>query len=70
MLSTTYKADYRLIPKDEEEIYCKTTAPAHEKFIPSKMEFPPLLKQFILRDYAKNGINMVTHPYYIDFYYL
>jgi len=45
--STSYKADYRLIPKDQENNYCKVTEKAPIKIISREMEFPPLLKEFI-----------------------
>lgn len=45
--STSYKADYRLIPKSEEVEYCKTDKRTEEKILPQKVEFPPLLREFI-----------------------
>lgn len=48
--STSYKADYKLIPKSEEEQYCKITSAMQEKILPSTIDFPPLLKEFIVEE--------------------
>jgi small subunit ribosomal protein S34 len=45
--SVSYKADYRLIPKDEEEEYCKTDSHLtmdKVKILPRTVPFPPLLR--------------------------
>jgi small subunit ribosomal protein S34 len=45
--SASYKADYRLLPKDEEEAYCKTDSQVtleKVKILPRTMPFPPLLR--------------------------
>lgn len=45
--SVSYKADYRLIPKDEEEEYCKTESHLtleKVKILPRAVPFPPLLR--------------------------
>jgi small subunit ribosomal protein S34 len=45
--SVSYKADYRLIPKDEEEEYCKTESHLtmdKVKVLPRTVPFPPLLR--------------------------
>lgn len=47
--SASYKADYRLIPKDQEAEYCMNKLPVKEETIlPQTMDFPPLLKAFIV----------------------
>ncbi|XP_066150319.1 small ribosomal subunit protein mS34 [Euwallacea fornicatus] len=51
--STSYKTDYRLIPKHEETTYCKLTQPSEptaQKILPRTMEFPPLLRELIKRE--------------------
>ncbi|CAD7083554.1 unnamed protein product [Hermetia illucens] len=48
--STSYKADYKLIPKSEEEQYCKITSAMQERILPSTIDFPPLLKEFIVEE--------------------
>ncbi|XP_066248433.1 small ribosomal subunit protein mS34 [Euwallacea similis] len=50
---TSYKTDYRLIPKHEEATYCKLTQPSEptaQKILPRTMEFPPLLRELIKRE--------------------
>ncbi|XP_018574294.1 uncharacterized protein LOC108913255 [Anoplophora glabripennis] len=55
MESATYKADYRLIPKDEEEKFCKTVVKDETKIFPKYFEFPPVMKELILRDMKAEG---------------
>lgn len=64
----SYKTDHRLIPKDEEAEYCKWEDDAKPpKILPRVMDFPPLLKQLIMRE-TKGEINndpkmeIVYHP--------
>lgn len=52
--SVSYKADYRLLPKHEEESYCRTVQRA-EKIIPREIDLPPLLKEFVQRETGKSG---------------
>lgn len=54
--SVSYKSDYKLIPKDEESIYCQLKKNENLKIYPKTMEFPPLLKELIRREYLKEGI--------------
>lgn len=54
--STSYKSDYKLIPKDEESIYCQIKKNEKLKIYPKTMEFPPLLKEVIRRENLKEGI--------------
>jgi small subunit ribosomal protein S34 len=45
--SVSYKPDYRLIPKDEEEEYCKAESLVtldKVKVLPRTVPFPPLLR--------------------------
>ncbi|KAL9699498.1 hypothetical protein quinque_002939 [Culex quinquefasciatus] len=50
--SVSYKADYRLLHKHEEEAYCQGQARA-EKIIPSEIDLPPLLREFVQRETGK-----------------
>lgn len=45
--STSYKTDYRLIPKDMENEYCRKVQPKDEVVLSQTVEFPPLLREFI-----------------------
>nr|XP_033335743.1 uncharacterized protein LOC117225967 isoform X2 [Megalopta genalis] len=48
--SVTYKADYVLIPKDQESRYLNVSSQRTVKLMPSKTEFPPLLKEILIRE--------------------
>ncbi|XP_029634107.1 28S ribosomal protein S34, mitochondrial [Octopus sinensis] len=56
-INACHKADWRLIPKEEEEEFCKLTATdvRETRTVPLTMEFPPLLKAMILAKKAENG---------------
>lgn len=56
---TSYKADYRLIPKDEEAEYCKIVqekSANEQKIMPRTTDFPPLLKELIVRESKARGV--------------
>ncbi|CAH1964074.1 unnamed protein product [Acanthoscelides obtectus] len=57
--SSSYKADYKLIPRDEEAEYCKKsmqkTESKPEHILPRTMEFPPLLKELLIREAEAKG---------------
>jgi len=44
--SVSYKPDYRLIPKDEEQLWWDRLANCkpREKFVPGSIELPPLMR--------------------------
>lgn len=51
IFSTSYKADYELVPKHEEAAFCKiTTVPRMEKVLPREIEMPPLLRAFVAKE--------------------
>ncbi|KAK9887128.1 hypothetical protein WA026_020575 [Henosepilachna vigintioctopunctata] len=50
----SYKADYKLIPKDEEANYCKGNS-IPMKLMPKMIELPPLLKELVIRDNIANN---------------
>ncbi|XP_059054089.1 uncharacterized protein LOC131848298 [Achroia grisella] len=56
---TSYKPDYKLIPKDEEEILFasvdKVQKPS-EVILPNTIEMPPLMRKFIVKDHEKKGL--------------
>lgn len=61
--SASYKADYRLIPKDEEAEYCKLIdVKKEEKIFPATMSFPPLMRELILREAKANGEELKEEP--------
>lgn len=47
--SVSYKSDYVLIPKDQEAKYLTATNQRAHKLLPSTTEFPPLLKEILMR---------------------
>lgn len=43
--------DFQLIPKDKEAAFCKWDGPVQQmKVLPKTMDFPPLLRELILRE--------------------
>lgn len=57
--SVSYKPDYRLIPKDEEQVFCKTSeAKSQARVLPETADFPPLLKEYLLREMKLKGENV------------
>lgn len=50
IFSASYKADYQLISKHEEKEFCKVTPTRTEKILPSTIEMPPLLREFVERE--------------------
>lgn len=53
----SYKADFRLLSKKEEDSYCKT-ATREEKIIAPFMEFPPLLKEFVMKETGRSDVRL------------
>lgn len=49
--STSYKADYQLIPKADESKYCTgVKSPTEQRILPPTIELPPLLREFIEKE--------------------
>ncbi|KAK7868236.1 hypothetical protein R5R35_000638 [Gryllus longicercus] len=51
----TFKADYKLIPKDEEASYCKCNINKRIKVLPRTAPLPPLLRALVIRDRRSQG---------------
>lgn len=47
--TVTYKADYMLIPKDQEHLFLDNTKVSETKILPRTTDFPPLFSQMIMR---------------------
>lgn len=47
---TSYKTDYQLIPKNEEAKVCRPWKEPEIKILPQTIEFPPLLREFIVKE--------------------
>ncbi|NP_001155738.1 28S ribosomal protein S34, mitochondrial [Acyrthosiphon pisum] len=58
--SVSYKPDYRLIPKDEEQLWWDRLANCkpREKFVPGSIELPPLMKLVLERDNKDSNIKL------------
>lgn len=48
--STSYKTDYQLIPKNKESEVCRPCEEPVFKILPQHIEFPPLLREFIVKE--------------------
>ncbi|KAI5645447.1 mitochondrial 28S ribosomal protein s34 domain-containing protein [Phthorimaea operculella] len=61
---TSYKTDYKLVPKNEEAKLLESVAKAKEHYhpeviLPRTVEMPPLMKQFIVKDHEKKGLEVM-----------
>ncbi|GAB6021364.1 ribosomal protein S34 [Chamberlinius hualienensis] len=55
-IGSGYKKDFRLIPKEEEDVICNSSfTPSPIRILPRYSEFPPLLKLKIKEEQAKLG---------------
>ncbi|XP_041986233.1 28S ribosomal protein S34, mitochondrial [Aricia agestis] len=60
---TSYKPDYKLIPKHEEEKLINSITNKHhfsDVILPNKIEMPPLMKEFIVKDHERKGLKTLT----------
>ncbi|KAF9408517.1 hypothetical protein HW555_011827 [Spodoptera exigua] len=60
---TSYKPDYKLIPKNEEAKLLASVKEVHdypEVILPRNIEMPPLMKKFIIKDHEKKGLEVMT----------
>lgn len=61
--NVSYKTDYRLIPKEEENDYCKyIEVKKQERIFPRTMSFPPLMREMIIREMKENNEEVVQEP--------
>ncbi|CAH2039690.1 unnamed protein product, partial [Iphiclides podalirius] len=59
---TSYKPDYKLIPKHEEEKLlelAETKQQSSDIVLPRTIEMPPLMKKFIIKDHEKKGMEIL-----------
>lgn len=61
IFSSSYKADFQLIPKDEEAEYCKASQAIKEVIIAPEMDLPPLLKEFVSEETKNDSPKMKVH---------
>lgn len=58
---TSYKTDYRLIPRNEEANLLALVEDEHsypKVILPNSIEMPPLMKKFIVKDHEKKGLEV------------
>ncbi|KAG6442246.1 hypothetical protein O3G_MSEX002210 [Manduca sexta] len=63
---TSYKPDYRLIPKNEEAKLLASVKTVHDKsdvILPNRIEMPVLMKKFIVKDHEKKGLAVSIFNY-------
>lgn len=63
LLSTSYKADYQLIPKSKESEYIKRAEAVpqpEQKILPATIECPPLLREFIAAETGQSNAQIPT----------
>lgn len=53
--STSYKTDYQLIPKNKEAEMCRPCEQPEFKILPQTIEFPPLLREFIIKETGQHN---------------
>lgn len=59
--STSYKADYELVDKEDEHKFLQNTKKVSEKVLSNKVEFPPLLREFITKETGEQNPMMKVH---------
>lgn len=63
IMRASYKADYRLVPKDEEAKYCDiAVVKKEERVFPRTTVFPPLMRELILREAKASGAELKEEP--------
>lgn len=58
---TSYKPDYKLIPKNEEAKLLAAIDKVHDcqdVILPTSIEMPVLMKKFIIKDHEKKGLEV------------
>ncbi|XP_014243151.1 uncharacterized protein LOC106663092 [Cimex lectularius] len=57
LYSSTYKADYRLVPRCEEQALLDRVAACkvEERILPKTIQFPPLLEYFLMEEKKSQG---------------
>ncbi|KAL6442032.1 hypothetical protein ACFW04_002396 [Cataglyphis niger] len=60
--SVTYKADYMLIPKDQEHLYLENAKLPEKRILPRTTDLPPLLAQIIMQQMKTKGEKVSEEP--------
>uniref|UniRef100_A0A1I8PC70 Uncharacterized protein n=1 Tax=Stomoxys calcitrans TaxID=35570 RepID=A0A1I8PC70_STOCA len=59
--STSYKADYELVEKEDEHKYLQNNSKIVEKLLSTHVEFPPLLREFVCEETGQKDPKMKVH---------
>jgi len=59
--STSYKADYELVPREEEHKFLKNNKKVEQVILPTKIDFPPLLREYIRDETGEMNPLMNVH---------
>jgi len=59
--STSYKADYELVPVEEEHKFLQNAKQVQPVILPTKIEFPPLLREYIKDETGETNPMMNVH---------
>lgn len=60
--TATYKADYMLVPRDQEHLYLENKKLPEEKILPRTTDLPPLLSQIIVHQMKAKGDKVFEEP--------
>lgn len=58
----TYKADYALIPKDQEHLFLNNTKVPETRILPRTIDLPPLFSQMVIRQMKARGVESPVEP--------
>lgn len=59
--STSYKADYELVDKEDEAKFLQNTKKVEEKILANQVELPPLLREFVTDVTGQQNPMMKVH---------
>ncbi|GAU93029.1 hypothetical protein RvY_05029 [Ramazzottius varieornatus] len=67
VVSTGFKADWKLVPKDEEASYTSQMKPdakelPRKRVVPAAVPFPPVLRRLLTDEARKSGKDVTTEP--------
>ncbi len=61
-IKTTFKADWRLVPRDDEDRFTSVLCKRESKTLPSSVPFPPLLEHMIVAEKSRAGQSLGQTP--------
>ncbi|KAH8257367.1 hypothetical protein KR038_007837 [Drosophila bunnanda] len=59
--STSYKADYELVPEDQEAKYLNNNKKLEPVILPTKTDLPPLLREYVTEETGERNPQMKVH---------